>query len=224
MYIVVVGAGRIGSSLAKWLVAAGHEIAVVEEDDGRCSALDEALGNVSVAGDCVDATVLERAGTNRADILIATAGRDDVNLAVCQLAKNHFDVPRTVSVVNVREHTELFEVLEVDVVVDATDLMLGQIQRGLSANGLLHLMPVSEELGTSLVAIKIPRQYGRAGRTIRDISLPPNTFISLVIPRDGDATIPDIDTQIRAGDEVVAVTTAQGEDELRDLLIAGAEE
>ena len=66
MHIIIVGAGRIGSSLARWLVSAGHETAVVDWDRSRCAALDEALGSVSVIGDGTDAGVLAKVGINRA--------------------------------------------------------------------------------------------------------------------------------------------------------------
>ena len=224
MHIVIVGAGRIGLSLARLLVAAGHEIAVVEKDDYRCSALDEILGSVSVMGDCTDARVLAKAGANRAEVLIATSGKDDVNLVACQLAKHHFGVPRTISIVNTRDHTELFDILGIDVAVDETELLVGRIQAGLSAEGPVRLLTVSESEGASLVAIKIPRRYGRAGRALKDMSLPPGTFVSLIITRDGEVSIPDGNALIRAGDQVIAVTTTQREEELRDLLIKGSEE
>ncbi len=224
MHIVIVGAGRVGFSLARWLVSAGHEIAVIEEDSSRCSALDETLGSVSVLGSCVEPGVLAKAGANRADVLVATSSRDDVNLVACQLARHHFGVPRTISVVNVHDHAELFTILGIDMAIDETELLLGRIQEGLSSHGSMHLMRFSNTDTKTLVSIRIPREYGKAGRALKDISLPDETLISLVITTDGSASIPNEDTLVRAGDEVVAVTTAEGEEKLRDLLIEGSEE
>jgi trk system potassium uptake protein TrkA len=217
MHIIIVGAGRIGSSLARWLVSAGHEIAVVDRDRSRCAALDEALGSVTVSGDGTDAGVLSKAGLNRADVLIATTRKDDVNLVACQLAKHHFKVPRTVSVVNVRVHAELFSILGIDLAIDVPEIVLGRIQEALSHPGIVHLMPVSGIDGKSVVSFKIPARFGTEGRPMRDISLPDGAMIPLVITREGEATIPSENTLIRAGDEVVAVTTAQFEEDLRDL-------
>jgi trk system potassium uptake protein TrkA len=221
MHIVIVGAGRVGFSLARWLVSSGHEIAVVDEDRASCSALEEALGGVSVVGGGADPGALAKAGANRAEVLIATSGRDEVNLAACQLAKHSFGVSRTISVINRGDHAELFGLLGVDVTVDATEIVLGRIQEGMSSHGLVHLKPVSGGDGKSLVAIRIPSESGMVGRPIRDISLPNGTVISLVISRDGDVAIPSDGTVIRAGDEVIAVTSAQEEEELRDLLVEG---
>ena len=224
MHIVIVGAGRIGGSLGRWLISAGHEIAVVEWERSRCSALDEALGSITVLGDGSDAGALANAGTNRADVLIATTRKDDINLAACQLAKHHFNVARTISVVNVRDHAELFGILGVDVSIDVTEMVLGRIEEGLSHRGLVHLMPVSDMDGKSVVSFKIRSRFGSKGRRIRDISLPDGTIVPLVISREGEASIPTDSTVIREGDEVIVVATAQAEEHLRDLLIEEIEE
>ena len=217
MHIIIVGAGRVGSSLAGWLVSAGHEIAVVDWDRSRCASLDEALGSVSVVGDGTDAGVLSKAGINRADVLIATTRKDDVNLVACQLAKPHFNVSRTVSMVSVRVHAELFSILGIDLAIDVTEIVLGRIQESLSHPGIVHLMPVSGIDGKSVVSFKVPARFGTEGRPMSNISLPDGTMIPLVITREGDATIPGDNTLIRAGDEVVAVTTAQLEEDVRNL-------
>jgi trk system potassium uptake protein TrkA len=224
MHIVVVGAGYTGSALARWLLSSGHEVSVVERDRGRCEELDEVLGSVSVFGDGTDSAVLAKAGTNRADVVVATTRSDDVNLVACQLAKHHFAVPRTMSVVNVRERTELFGMAGIDVNIDVTELVLGQIQHGLSPVGFVHLMPVPGPDSKALVNIRIPADSVPEERRVRDLSLPNGTVLSLVITRDGSATVPSGDTVIRAGDELIAVTTAEAEEELRTLLSLGSEE
>ncbi len=219
MYVIVVGAGRVGIPLAGWLVSAGHEIAVIDIDLARCAAIDESLGSVSVPGDGSDADVLAKAGVSRADALIATTRMDDVNLVACQVAKHHYGVSKSISVVNSRDHTELFGASGIDVAIDVNELVLGRIQQGLASEGLAHLMPVSIRESKALVAIKVPPESGAGGRPVKDISLPDGTFISLVITRDGNALVPNESTVIRAGDEVIAVTTAHEEEALRDLLV-----
>ena len=218
MHVIILGAGRIAVSLVRWLVSAGHEIAVVEKDQSRCSTLDEELGSISVLGDGTDAGTLARAGANRADVFIATTSRDDVNLVACQIARNRFGVSRTMSVVNTSEHRELFDLLGIDVTIDVTGLVLGRIQESLSSHELVHLMPLSGRDGKTLVAIKVPPEFPVEGRSIKDILLPDGTLITLVITKDGNTSVPDENTLIRAGDDVVAVTAAQEEEELRELI------
>jgi len=210
--------------LARWLLSAGHEVTVVEQDRVLCNELDESLGSVSVFGDATDSTVLSKAGTNRADVVVATTRSDDINLVACQLAKHHFAVPRTISVVNVRERTELFDMAGIDVNIDVTELVLGRMQHGLSPVGFAHLMPVPGPDSKALVNIRIPADSVPEERRIRDLPLPNGVLLSLVISRDGSTTVPTPEAVIRAGDEVIAVTTAESEEELRALLSPGSEE
>ena len=100
MYVLIVGAGRVGVSLARWLLAADHEVAVIERDAARCAALENELGSISVAGDGTEADILARAGANRADVFIAATGRDDDNMVACQLARHRFGASRIVAEVN----------------------------------------------------------------------------------------------------------------------------
>ncbi|MGH2542601.1 MAG: NAD-binding protein, partial [Ardenticatenaceae bacterium] len=91
MYFVIVGAGIIGASLARWLVASNHEVAVIDTNQARCAAIDDELGSVSVLGDGTEVGVLSKAGVNRAATLIALTGDDDVNLVACQVARHLFN-------------------------------------------------------------------------------------------------------------------------------------
>lgn len=219
MHVVVIGADRLGRAVARWLVSAGHEIAVVDSDQERCAAVDQAFGSVSVIGDCVDWAVLARAGVNRADAVIATSDDDDVNLIACQIAKHRFEVTTTISLVNHSDHVDLFKSLGIDLTVDAPDLILNQIQEGLTSQQITHLRPLPPNgQDRSLVSIRIPHQYGSDSRRLATLSFPEGTLLALVITRDGEPHLPTDDFEVRAGDEIVAVTTAQGEDELRDLL------
>jgi trk system potassium uptake protein TrkA len=224
MHIVVIGAGRIGVAVARWLLSAGHEIAVVETDHERCTQLDDAVGSVSVHGSGTDVAVLARAGANRADVVIATTSADDVNLVTCQLAKHHFGAARTMSLVHNSEHTELFGMAGIDSSVDMTELALAKVQEGLSSQGLVHLMPVSGRDGESIVNIKIPADSAARERRVRELSLPSGTTLSLIITRSGGASIPTDDTIIKGGDELIAVTSVEHEDELRDIFSWGADE
>ena len=219
MHVVVVGGGRLGQAVARWLVSAGHEIAVVDSDPRRCSAVDEAFGSVSVFGDCADGSVLARAGANRADAVIATSNDDGVNLVACQIAKHRFEVPTTISIVNHPDHVDLLALLGVNVAVDVPDLVLNRIQEGLTSQEITHLKPLpANGQDRSLVSIRIPREYGADGHRLKDLNFPEGTLPSLVITRDGEPHLATDDLEVRAGDEIIAVTTAQGEDEIHEIL------
>jgi trk system potassium uptake protein TrkA len=131
MYVVVLGAGKIGKSLAGWLIGRGHEVAIIDRDPTRCASVEDELGSIAVPGDGTEAGVLAKAGANRADILVAATDMDDVNLVSCQLAARRFGVRRTVAIVNVNEHEELFRILGIGIIVNTTDIIVHRIQQEL---------------------------------------------------------------------------------------------
>jgi trk system potassium uptake protein TrkA len=222
MHIIVVGGQETGLTLGNWLVSAGHEIAVIDFNTTACEQIDAVLGSVSVFGTSMDTGVLARAGANRADVLMATTRHDHINLAACQIAKHVFEVPRTISIVNDDNHAELFDSLGVDLGINATQLLVDQVQEGLTSQGLVHLMPISGN-GTdrALLSFKIPREYGSEERTLRSLKLPEGATVTLVVSRDGRTSLPTDDIIVQAGDELVVIASTDVEEQLRDLLANG---
>ena len=219
MHVVIVGAGTVGSRLAALLLSAGHEIAVVERDRERCSRLEEALGSVAVRGNGTSAVALTEAGITRADLVVATTSRDDVNLVICRLAKVRFNVQRAMSVVNSPVLCDLFGLAGVDAVVDATDLLVEELHRSVLPQGFSRLLPVPGPGARSLLNFTVPANSPAADKRLSDLPVPERVVVSLVISADGNAVIPTRDTTIRAGDEVIAVATDEDRETLSNLLL-----
>lgn len=217
MHIVIAGAGKIGTVLAKWFVSSGHEIAVIEQDRDAGRILDETFGAVSILGDPTDEAVQAKAGTNRADAFIAATGRDDVNLAACQLAKHQFGVQRTISTVNKPGRSELFEVLGIDVAVDVAGLIANRIQEAVDSDSVAFLLPVGTD-GKSVVAMRIPQSPNMTERSLADINLPPEILVPLIISRDGSHSIPTGETMIQSGDEILVVASPQDIEDFKERL------
>ncbi len=123
MYAIIVGAGKVGIAITRWLLEADQEVTIIERDAERRAVAEDELGSIAVDGDATESLVLSRAGASRADALIATGRRDDENLVICQMAKNLFDVETVMATVNVSEHVELFQRLGVDVSIDIVTIL-----------------------------------------------------------------------------------------------------
>jgi trk system potassium uptake protein TrkA len=208
MYVIVMGAGTIGYPLISSLVSSGHEVLAIEPDLERSSNLRRKLGSMFISGRGTSSSVLREAGTNRADIFIATSGNDADNLAACLLAKNLFNAGRTISVVNVAENTELFERAGIDVAVSVTDLVLSSIAGALPAHPLLRLMPVRGR-GLEVVGLKLPAGAAVVGRPLKEVQVPYGAHISLIISSAGRAETPTPDTVLEAEDEIIAVSPTE---------------
>jgi trk system potassium uptake protein TrkA len=117
MYIIVVGGGKIGYYLARALLDEGHEVLVIEKDSSRVRNICDELGSVCMRGDGCETATLNEAGTDRADMLIATTGDDEDNLVTCQVAKYKFNVPRTLALINNPKNEAVFKKLGIDITV-----------------------------------------------------------------------------------------------------------
>ena len=215
MYVLVMGYGTVGYHLVRALLAIGHEVLVIEKDPARCEAVREELGSIALRGDGSDVQVLKRAGAARADMLIAT-GSDEDNLAACQIAKKLFGTSRVVALVKEPENDALFKRLGVDAVVNGTHLVLSTIEEELPGRTLLHLMNL-KTVDMRMVSISIPSDSSAIGKSLDELELPPNSFISLVVKHDGPY-VPADNLVLHAEDEVVAVTTPSEEQLLHEIL------
>ena len=103
MFILIVGAGRVGSSVARAALAAGHEVSVLDEDplsherldEGQTASWEDAGGRFTV-GHAIEIEALEAAGIEGADVFIASTDGDNTNLVIAQIAKRKFDIERVI--------------------------------------------------------------------------------------------------------------------------------
>jgi trk system potassium uptake protein TrkA len=221
MFVLVVGGGKVGYYLTKELLGAGHEVVLMEKDRARASQIADEIGSIVVANDGCEGKYLGQAGCSRADIVAAVTGDDEDNLVICQMAKHHFDVPRTIARVNNPKNEELFRHLGVDEIISPTRMVLGSIEQDIPVHELLHLAALGDN---ELEIIEAHLQDGSpaVGRTIADVSVPEGCSLFAVV-RDGVATPLRTDTVLAVGDKVIAIGRSDCETQLREQLIGAAE-
>ena len=216
MYIVIVGCSEVGYHLTKVLLASGHEVVVVEKRAERCQLLSDESGIVTLQVDGTDERILRKTGIIRADMLVAVTGRDETNLVICQTAKHIFQVPRTMALVKDPKNEPIFHVLGVDVVVNAIHEILARFEEGIPGQPLIHLMNLRVQ-GMELVRVSIPSDAAIVGKRLREIELPPDCFISLVVKK-GSAELPSDGLVLEPEDELVTVTRTGQEQVVYDIL------
>jgi len=217
MYIIIIGGGRLGYHLTKALLDEGHEVLIIEKDAAISQTIISELGGVCLHGDGCEAAILEDAGTNRADMLIAVTGDDEDNLIACQVAKHKFNVLRTISRVRNPEHEKIFKILGIDVTVSSTRLILEHIKHELPSHTLMHLLDIQEK-GLVVVEVKIPPESATVGKQVKELTLPPESILSLIIRKERKPTVATSSTVIQAEDQIIAVTRPESEEDLRAAL------
>jgi len=217
MYIIVVGGGRVGYYLTKALLDEGHEVLVVEKSAIVCESFTDLLGSICFRGDGCEAATLAEVGTARADMFVAVTGDDEDNLVACQVAKHKFNVPRTIARIRNPKNETIFKKLGVDVTVSSTNIILEHIEEEVPTHPLTHLLTIRDK-GLEIVQIKIPPESITVGKTIKELSLPPGSTLSLIIRKEHKPIIPKANTILQAEDQIIAVTTPESEETLRTTL------
>lgn len=214
MYIVVVGAGKVGYHLTRSLLAEGQEVLVIEKDAVKVDRIITELGGTAIQGDGAEVATLDLAGVERADVIAAVTGHDEDNLIIAQVAKLRFNVPRTVARVNNPRNEFIFSKLGIDATVSATQVILSVIQQEIPTHSLVHLLTLQEG-GIEFLQLQLSESSPVSGKEMRVVDLPQDTAVPLLI-RAGQPLVVREDTVLQPDDRLIAVSTTSQEQVLRD--------
>jgi trk system potassium uptake protein TrkA len=215
MYVVICGGGKVGWNLARELIEKDHEVTLIEQDRRRYLIIEEELEHAVQYGDATELWILERAGIQRADLVIAVTGDDEDNILICQIAKEKYLCERTISRVNNPRNLQHFELLGIQPAVSATDLILRLIEHEVPQYGLVHLLDLPAER-LEIIEISVTTGAPAAGKQVSQISMPDGALIISVLPEGGGGFVPKADTVINAGDEVLLVLDPGLEDAITE--------
>jgi trk system potassium uptake protein TrkA len=215
MYVLIVGAGKVGWNLARELRAKEHEVTMIERSRRRYEVVEEELEHSIQYGDGTELWVLERAGIERADLAIAVTGDDEDNILICQVAREKYGVERIVARCNNPRNLQHFDLLGIKPAISATDLIMRLIEHEVPKYGLLHLLDLKQE---KLEIIEVEAVSGSLadGAAVSDLALPEGALVISIL-RDGGGFVPRSDSQIRAGDEVLLVLDIGLEESVTEL-------
>jgi len=206
MYAVIVGAGKVGWNLSRELIAKGHEITLIEGDRRRYLIVERELEHAVQYGDATELWVLERAGVERADMVVAVTGDDEDNMLICQMAKEKYGCERIIARVNNPRNLQHFKLLGIQPAVSATDLILRLIEHEVPKYGLVHLLDLEEER-LEIIELEVAADAPAVGQRIEELSLPDGSLVISVV-RGGSGFVPKAETTIEVGDEILLVLEA----------------
>ena len=203
MYAIIAGAGKVGRNLARELIGKGHEVTLIESSSASYLANEDEFEHAVQYGDATELWVLERAGIQRADLVIAVTGDDEDNILVCQVAKEKYLCDRVIARVNNPRNHDHFRLLGIQPAVSATDLILRLIEHEVPRYGLVHLLALEEER-LEIIELEVSDDAPAVGQKVVDVALPEGSLIISVL-RGGAGFVPKADTVIESGDEVLLV-------------------
>lgn len=213
MKIIVVGAGRVGGSVAELLVSERNDITVIDTDPAVLATLAERFDLKVMVGNAIQPSILRDAGAEDADLLIATAARDETNLVVCRIAKQCFNVPTRIVRLRSPEFANYPELTGTggfcaDYVISPEESVTQAIVKLIEYPEALQVI----EFGAGKVALVAARAYegGRlTGHTLMELGEHLREVDARIVAifRNERAITPDGNTRIEAGDEVFCLAS-----------------
>ncbi len=213
MKVAIAGAGAVGRSIAQELLRAGHEVLLLER---RLDHIDPEAAPTAfwMHGDACELELLEQAGLNDYEVVIAATGDDKANVVFSLLAKTEFGVRRVVARVNDPRNEWLFDASwGVDVAVSTPRLLASLAEEAVSVGDVVHLLTLRQGQA-NLVEITLPADTPLAGQAVRTLSLPRDAALMTIL-RGGRVIVPQPDDPLEGEDELLFVASAESEDDLR---------
>jgi trk system potassium uptake protein TrkA len=208
MRIIIVGAGAVGSYLAERLSSGGEDVVVIEDDERRAAELQDSIDALVLHGNGASTALLEEAGVEKADLLIAVSDSDGANVLACFTARD-LGAKTTIARIEDPEIREGADRLGVDVVIDpsatAAEELAGIVSSGAAselvqfADGKLvmvggNVTPNAPITGQSLAQMRMrSAEWG---------------WVVAALVRDGRTIVAHGDTVVRQGDHALLMTTS----------------
>tara|TARA_Y100000588_G_scaffold77065_1_gene80294 strand:- start:850 stop:2226 length:1377 start_codon:yes stop_codon:yes gene_type:complete len=213
MKVIICGAGQVGSNIANYLAVEGNDVTVIDSEPSVVTELAQTLDVKSIHGLASQPSVLEQAGANEADMLIAVTHADEVNMVACQVAHSIFNVTTKIARVRAQDYlkpiwADLFsrDHMPIDVIISPEIEVARAISRRLQVPGAFNMIPFAEGK-VRLIGVLCEENCPIVNTPLRQLtSLFPDLAIKIVtISRDDRYFLPTGDDQLLVGDQAYIV-------------------
>ena len=219
MYIIIIGAGDIGTPLIDIATKSGNEVVVIERDETRANRAADEFDCLVLNADATSKDTLDDAGAAQADALISTTDQDATNVMTCLLAKE-FEVPAILSVVHNPEHMGLFEQIGVNTMQNPQQLIAEYLYRAVARPAIVDFMRIGDE--AEVFEITVTDEAPIAGKTLNEAAqsgLLTDEMLVVAIERDeNDHPItPRGETTIQVGDLLTVYSGVGADPEIMEI-------
>jgi len=195
VYVVIMGGGRMGLSLASFLIADGHDVTLIEGSQSLCNLASSELDAMVICGSGTDGKVLEEANVKDADVFVAATGNDEVNLLASILVKD-FNVPKIIARVSDTTHNHAFKTVGVDSVVSPEITTASYVEKLIIRPKIADLVVMGRG-DAELLDINVDHEKA-IGKTIGEVS-PTDDFLIVAVYKNGNLLIPKPDMVLEKG-------------------------
>ena len=218
MKVLILGAGRVGGSLARALVNNNYDVSVVDTNKNILAALEDKLDILTVEGHASHPKSIKKAGADDSATVIAVTSDDEVNIIACQIAKNQFNVKKTICRLSDKSYTDNLDIFGSNVI----DIVISPEKEVMNHLKELIIHPGTEQIEqfddgkVNLVSVKAKKKGKLVGRELRGIKedIPSTEAFVAAIYRKNKPFIPSGDTIIKENDEIYFISSASNIDEI----------
>jgi trk system potassium uptake protein len=221
MYVVIVGGGNVGYYLTKMLLSEGYEVTLLDWSHERVDILKNEIGDNVMFGNGTSIDGLEKAGCSRADVIVATTGDDEDNLAVCQYGKLYFNIPKAIARITNPKNERIFKELGVGTTVSGTGALAEALERYVAKKSLKTLLTFNHD-EMVLVETELPDDSPVINKKVSQLTLPGDCVLALIL-RDNKVIFINSNSELMAKDLVIAISTANGQDNLKKMLLGSTD-
>ena len=198
MYIVIMGGGRVGLTLASSLVTRGRDVTLIENDSNLCTNAAAELDALVICGSGTNVKTLEEADIADADVFVAATGNDEANLLSCILVKE-YQVPKIIARLSNPDHSEAFKKVGIHDVISPELTAAGYLEKLITRPKIADLIVIGKGSGEILeMSVKNKKVIGKR---ISEIS-PTEDYIIVAIHHNGNITIPKADMVLQEKDRI----------------------
>ncbi|RLF78451.1 TrkA family potassium uptake protein [Thermococci archaeon] len=220
MFVIIMGAGRVGFLVAKMLEGEGHDVTIIEQDKEVANELANLINGLVINGDATNQSVLEEANIKQADAFAALTGQDDANLLACILAKHLNPKITTILRVSNIKNKKVFEQVAdlkryFDYVVSPEEMAAHYIFRSIVTPGFDRVMLPKE--GAEIVQFEINDENEISEKLVKELGLPKDSLIMAVYDEKGNLTIPSGETKLPKKGQIIIFARDSALEEIKKI-------
>lgn len=212
MRMIIIGGGRMGATLAKDLAEGKHDVVIIEKDPKICEELSSDLNATIIEGEATEPKILEEAGIEKADVLVATINEGS-NLLACLVAKKLNKECKTVARISHKEYEEIFKKSGVDIVVYPEDAVASYLDELVTNPGIIDLAFIREK-DVTILEFAVNEESDLIGKEVKEIKCPKGSLI-ISISKGKDFVVPNGKSILKKGDKILVITKTEIIDDVR---------
>ena len=221
MRIILIGDDKLAYFLSKKFVEEKHQVMIINAYPAEAEEFSHQIKATVIFGDGTNPTILKEAEAEQADLVLALTSHDEDNLVACQIAQQHYGVPRTIALVNDPAHQQFFEQMGIAVAFSATQILANLIEKRADFEDISNFFAVDDGQ-ISVTEIILDEDSPAVERTLKNLDLPAGALIGCIIRQD-KAFVPRGWSHLQVGDRLILISQPEHYEQFLEVLTGKVE-